>query len=141
MQLTRFTDYSIRVLMHLAVHPGKVSIHEIAGTFHLPQNHLIKVVHRLGQLGYVETSRGKGGGLRLARPAEEINLRDVLESTEKSLSLVECFDKETDQCVLSSGCRLKGIFHHAMQAFLEALGSYTLADAVRNRRELQALLS
>lgn len=141
MQLTRFSDYSLRVLIYLALHRDRwVTIDEIARGYGISQSHLMKVVQQLGQLGYVETLRGRGGGLRLAREPEAIRVGRVVRDTEENLTLVECFDPETDRCAISPACGLQGALARALQSFLATLDEYTLADLVRRRRKLAALL-
>ncbi|MFZ5512063.1 MAG: Rrf2 family transcriptional regulator [Pseudomonadota bacterium] len=130
MQLTRFTDYALRVLIFLA---GKgeelATIGEIARSYDISENHVMKIVHHLGRLGYITTLRGKGGGLRLGRPPEEIRLGDVVRDTEETLSVVECLaEGYAGDCRLLPGCRLKTILSEAQRAFLGHLDRYTLKD-------------
>ncbi|MFM5152814.1 Rrf2 family transcriptional regulator [Aeromonas hydrophila] len=139
MQLTRFTDYALRTLTFLAVQPGDrlSTITEVADTFAISRNHVVKIVHQLGIKGYIETVRGKHGGIRLGRSAVSINLRDVVMDMEHVLCPVDC---KRENCRLSGGCRIQGILRRAMNAFLEVLGEYTLADAVRDPTRLCHLL-
>ena len=140
MHLSLHSDYALRVLMYLVVHEGEqVSIDRIATAFDISANHLVKVVHALGKQGFIETRRGRGGGLRLARDPAAIGLGEVVRSTE-SLALVECFDPATNTCPIDKGCGLKGALGAAMQAFLATLDSYTLADVTRNERTLRRRL-
>src|SRR5436190_17904584 len=105
MQLTRYTDYSLRVLIYLAVHQEELAtIEEIANAYGISRAHLMKIVHQLGLAGYLETTRGRGGGLRLARPPEKIRIGAVVRSTEESMSLVECFDPRTSHCRIEPVC-------------------------------------
>ena len=135
MQLTRYSDYSLRVLMYLALEPDRLStIEEIAGSYDISKAHLMKVVHQLGLRGYVETVRGRRGGLRLARRPEEIRLGDVLRSTEGDMALVECFNPAGSQCAIEPACRLRLVLHDALAAFLAVLDRHTLADLVARRR-------
>ena len=122
MQLTRFTDYALRTLTFLAVQPGDrlSTITEVADTFAISRNHVVKIVHQLGIKGYIETVRGKHGGIRLGRSAVSINLRDVVMDMEHVLCPVDC---KRENCRLSGGCRIQGILRRAMNAFLEVLGS------------------
>ena len=107
MQLTAYTDYSLRVLMYLAVHEDRlVTISEIAAVYDISKNHLMKIVHQLGQEGFVETVRGRGGGLRLGKPASHIVLGHVVRRMEPHFNLVECFDSTTNCCPLTPICRL-----------------------------------
>ncbi|MDA8384466.1 MAG: Rrf2 family transcriptional regulator [Betaproteobacteria bacterium] len=132
MQLTRFTDYSLRVLIYLAAHPARLAtIPEVAAAHRISQNHLMKVVHQLGLQGFIATQRGKGGGMRLARPPEEIRLGDVVRAMEENMALAECFDLGTQGCALLPGCGLKGVLLEARANFLATLDRYTLADIAR----------
>jgi len=141
MRLTTFSDYSLRVLMYLGVHGERLAtIGEVARAYGISENHLVKVVHHLAQRGYVETSRGKGGGMRLARPPEDINVGEVVRGTEESLTLVECFDRATSNCRIEPACVLKGILGRAVEAFFAALDDYTLADLLVTRPKLAKML-
>lgn len=142
MRLTVYTDYALRVLMYVAVRPEeRPTIAAIAASYGISRNHLMKVVFELGRAGYVETLRGKGGGLRLARPAERIVLGEVIRHTEPDLALVPCFDPVNAKCAIMPSCRLRGALHQAQAAFLDVLDGYTLADLVENREQLaEALL-
>lgn len=132
MRLTRFTDYSLRALMYLCVRDGEnSSIAEIARAYAISEHHLTKVIHRLGQLGLVQTTRGRNGGLRLGCPPEEIGLGQVVRQTEEDLALAECFGKGC--CVITGVCELQCVLHEALQSFLQVLDRYTLADLVRPR--------
>jgi len=141
-RLTVYTDYSLRMLMYLAVKGdgGPTTIAEVAGAYGISKAHLNKVAHRLGLAGYVETARGKGGGLRLARPAEEIGLGDVVRRVEPDMALVPCFEPVHAPCPIVPACGLRGALYEARQAFLAVLDRYSLADLVRRRAELGALL-
>jgi len=135
-QLTRYSDYSLRVLIYLALDPERlVTIEEIARSYDISEAHLMKVVHQLGLRGYVETVRGRGGGLRLRRPAEEIGVGDVVRATEGNLALVDCFDPASRRCVIQPACGLRPVFDEALGAFLAVLDGYTLADLVARRRK------
>ena len=141
-RLTVYTDYSLRVLMFLAVKDGGLAtIAEIAKAYGISKNHLMKVVHQLGLAGYVETVRGKGGGLRLARPTQDIVLGEVVRRTEPDMALVACFDPDDTSCTILSGCVLKGVLGEARAAFLAVLDRRTLADLVRPRAALQKVLT
>lgn len=142
MRLTVYTDYALRLLMYLAVHPEpKPTIGEIARSYGVSRNHLMKVAYELGVAGYIETARGKGGGLRLARPPELIGLGAVVRQTEPDLALAPCFDPVNAPCTITPACKLRGALHQAMGAFLGVLDGYTLADLVGNRAALDRLLS
>lgn len=129
MRLTRYSDYSLRMLMYLAVQsPQQGSIAGIAAAYGISENHLTKVAHHLGQLGFIQTTRGRGGGLRLGRAAAAINVGDVVRRTEEDLALVECF--AGGACVITAPCRLRRALGEALAAFLAVLDGYTLADLV-----------
>jgi Rrf2 family transcriptional regulator, nitric oxide-sensitive transcriptional repressor len=141
MRLTTFTDYGLRVLMYLGVHRGRVAtIREIALAHGVSENHLMKVVQDLARRGYVETIRGKGGGLRLARAPETINLADVVRDAEDDDTFVECFDAATSDCRIAPACVLKGALRSALDAFFAALHGYTLADLLAPRTRLARLM-
>jgi len=142
MQLTRYTDYALRVLICLALDPERlVTIEEIARRYRISKAHLMKVVHQLGLRGYVETVRGRGGGLRLARRAEEIRVREVIGWAEESMALVECFEPGESRCLIAPACGLRRVLDEALAAFLEVLDQHTLADLVAPRkRSLSRLL-
>ncbi|KAB1074058.1 Rrf2 family transcriptional regulator [Methylobacterium planeticum] len=127
MRLTRYTDYALRTLIYLGLHePQQSSIAQIARAYGISENHLTKVVHQLGRLGLVRTSRGRGGGLRLGKPPGEIVVGAVVRQTEDDLALVECF--ATGACAITAPCRLKHVLGEALAAFLAVLDRYTLAD-------------
>lgn len=131
MRLTQWTDYTLRVLMYCAATEGRaqpVTITEVAEGYGISRSHLMKIVQQLSALGMLETTRGRGGGMRLMRPASAINIGAVVRATETDFNLVECFDPATNQCRLSSHCRLKGVLGQAMQAYLVVLDGVTLAD-------------
>lgn len=134
MHLTRFTDYSLRVLIYLAVKGEERStIAEIAERFEISRNHLMKVVQDLNHQGYITAIRGKHGGLLLRRPPEAIPLGELVRNTERDLSLVECFG-DNNECVITPACRLKPILAEALGAFLAVLDRYTLADILGPQR-------
>lgn len=141
MRLTAFSDYCLRVLTFVAVREGSlVTIEEIASTYDISRNHLMKVVTRLAQLGYIETVRGKGGGLRLARDPESVGIGTLVRQTEQDLDIVECFQASGSRCVIAPACVLRTALHEALEAFLEVLDRYTLADLVAPRSDLARLL-
>ena len=141
MRLTSFTDYSLRVLMYLAVRTDKnVTISEIATAFRISENHLMKVVHFLGKAELLTSKRGKNGGLALSRPASEIRLGQVVRTTEAKTIPIECFDRHTNKCVITPVCQLKGALLAAVRAFNETLDRYTLADVTGNPQELAKIL-
>ncbi len=140
MRLNLQTDYALRLLMHLAANSsGLVTIAEVASRFRISHAHLMKVAYLLGKAGFVQTIRGRAGGMRLARPASDIGVGDVLRQMEGDIHLVDCFGSAPDACVISRACRLKGVLNEAVEAFLGVLDRYTLADLSANPR-LQALL-
>lgn len=142
MQLTLYSDYSLRVLIYLGLRPRQLcTITEIAEAYGISRNHLVKVVHNLGTLGWIDTARGRGGGMALSRPADQINIGAVVRQTEPGFTLVECFDMTTNSCPLASVCALKGALQAAQAAFLQVLDSYTLADLLKNPNDLMPLLS
>lgn len=141
MRLTAYTDYSLRVLIYLALRPDElVTIAAIARAYRISEHHLMKVVHQLGVAGYIETVRGHGGGMRLAKKPAEIIIGDVVRHTEPDLGLVECF-RAPHSCTIESACALSGILGKALDAFLEVLDGHTLADLVGRRAPLANLLN
>ena len=133
MRLTQWTDYALRVLMYCAAcqqRPQPVTISEVAEKHGISRSHLTKIVQQLAALELLETTRGRGGGLRLMRPASDINLGAVVRATETDFELVECFNAELSTCRLSSHCQLKGVLGRAMQSYLAVLDAVTLADLV-----------
>jgi Rrf2 family transcriptional regulator, nitric oxide-sensitive transcriptional repressor len=129
MQLTLFSDYSLRVLLYLSTHHDRrVPLPEISAAYGISQHHLVKVVQRLVEEGLVESVRGRGGGLRLGRPPRDINVAAVVRMTEPNLTLVECFDARTNACPIDAACGLKAALVRAQNAFFAELERYTLAD-------------
>ena len=129
MRLTDYTDYTLRVLMFCAVHPERpITLAEIAESHSVSKNHLMKIVNDLARQGVLETTRGRGGGLRLMKDARQIRVGDVVRASETDFRLVECFDPDTNRCALSPSCRLKGLFHKALKAYFKELDGMTLAD-------------
>jgi Rrf2 family transcriptional regulator, nitric oxide-sensitive transcriptional repressor len=141
MRLTRFTDYSLRVLMYLGVEPHRrATIAEIANSFEISKHHLTKVVHFLGKAGWLANLRGKGGGLELAQPPEDIVVGRVVRETEGAAVPAECFDEDGGRCLITRVCHLQAVLGEAVSAFYAVLDRYTLADLVHNRRDLSRLL-
>jgi Rrf2 family nitric oxide-sensitive transcriptional repressor len=142
MHLTVFSDYTLRVLMYLALERSRLAtIPEIAAAYGISENHLMKVVHQLARAGVVESVRGKGGGVRLARPPEEIRLGAIVKASEGDAPIVECLsDDDTDTCRITSSCRLKGILVDAFDALYASLDEHTLADLVEKPRRLRQVL-
>lgn len=159
MKLTNYSDYALRSLIYLAVTPkdGKLAnIDDIAQAYDISKSHLTKIIHQLGKLGYIESVRGKGGGIRLAKDPSEINVGQLIRHTESDFGILKCLDDnskntdstislvnistDTNSCVISPACRLKGMFYKAMLAFVAVLDGYTLADVLVNDKELFTLL-
>jgi len=141
MKLRTFTDYSLRVLIHVASAPdGRATIAGIARAFEISESHLVKVVHLLGREGFLLNTRGRGGGLQLARPAAEIDVAQVVRAAEGGDEPAECFRGAGNRCVIAPVCMLSGILAEAMEAFYDVLRKYTLADLVANRGALEAIL-
>ncbi len=139
MQLTLYTDYSLRVLVYLGLkEEGLATITEISDNYEISRNHLVKVVHNLSNNGFIHTVRGKGGGMRLAFAPSDINIGTVVRATENNFNIVECFERDTSSCPLTPVCALKGALKEASRNFLAVLDRYTLADVLVNRDELAA---
>ena len=140
MKLTTFTDYSLRVLIYVAATPdGRATRGEIAKGYGISENHLVKIVHLLGREGILLNTRGRGGGLALARPPREINVGQVVRLTEGGDVPAECFT-EDNPCAIAPVCRLAGVLDEAMKAFYGVLDRYTLADLVHNRPRIASIL-
>lgn len=140
MRLTRFSDNALRCLMTLALEPERpITVHTIAQRMNMSYEHLVKIVQRLAELGYVETVRGRNGGVRLAMAPEDIRLGQLIRQTEENLALVECFDPETNTCPIAPACQLAGVLDDALAAFLAVLDRRTLADTLEPREQLVAL--
>lgn len=132
MRLTTYTDYALRTLMYLAANRDRlVTIQDIADMHGIAKNHLTKVVHQLGLLGVVETVRGRNGGLKLGRDPAQINIGQVVRSTEPDFYMAECFDKNKNVCVLTASCTLKGVLGSATAAYLAVLDGVTLENLIR----------
>ncbi len=131
MHLSLFSDYSLRVLMFAALKGEVFQVDEVTAAYGISRNHLVKVVHNLSKLGYLDTRRGRGGGIRLGRPPEEIRIGKLVRETERQPVVVECFDMATNTCRLAGSCRLKGVLGEALNAFYERLDRQTLADLVK----------
>ncbi len=141
MQLTLYTDYSLRVLLYLGIHKGeKATISEIADYFKISRNHLVKVVHNLANCDYIHTMRGKGGGMYLARAPEEINIGDVIRHTEPNFHIVECYNTQASHCPVVKMCGLIGVLNSALASFFSVLDQYTLADLLKKQDVISAPL-
>ncbi|HCX32598.1 MAG TPA: BadM/Rrf2 family transcriptional regulator [Rhodocyclaceae bacterium] len=142
MRLTTFTDYTLRVLMYLALEPGHLAtVPEIASAYGISENHLVKVVHRLARGGVIESIRGKGGGVRLACDPREIRLGRIVRAAETDAAIVECLAPASNTCRITRACRLAPILLEAFDALYETLDAYTLADLVANRKAIRRALA
>jgi Rrf2 family nitric oxide-sensitive transcriptional repressor len=142
MRLTVFSDYTLRVLMYVALDRTRLAtIPEIAAAYGISENHLMKVVHQLARAGIVESVRGKGGGIRLARAPEEIRLGEIVRTSEGDAPIVDCLSGNPQACRITSSCRLKGILVNAFEALYDSLDEHTLADLVDNPRVLNDMIS
>lgn len=140
MELNQFTDYSLRTLIFVALHDGEISsIKQIAGAFAISENHLVKVVHKLGKLGYLKTIRGRNGGVRLAMQPEAIGVGEVVRAVE-SFGMVECVPPREGTCCLAGVCALQTGLQKATQAFMAELDKLTVADLIGNRAQLSSRL-
>ena len=150
MRLTRFTDYSLRVLIYLGLNGsetsevgcsqgGRATIREISEAYSISRNHLMKVVSNLTRMGYINARRGPGGGITLARSASEINLARVVQDTEDDMNLVECFCGP-DQCIIQPVCQLRKALNEALEAYLKTLRDYSLQDLLKPADDLIPLL-
>ena len=137
MRLTRYTDYSLRVLIHLALNDERLcSIGEIARTYDVSHNHLMKVVNALAHDGFIETVRGRTGGMRLARPADTITVGEVVRKTEEGFQLADC-----SGCALSPACGLTGVLAQGMQAMMAVFDSYKVSDLLADREAMRRLMN
>ena len=140
MRLTLHTDYALRVLIQVGLNDGALTrIGDIAKTFGISKNHLMKIVHDLGQRGYLDNVRGRNGGIRLRRKPQDINVGQVVRDTEDDLDVLGCLG-QTGYCQIERVCVLRGAVRDATSAFLEVLDSYTLADLIRPSKALSSLL-
>lgn len=141
MQLTNFTDYSLRVLLYLGLHPERlVTITEIARAFDISRNHLMKVVNHLAGTGLVKSVRGKSGGIALAEHPASIRIGDVVRLTESHFNLVECFGANAHQCCIFPVCSLKNLLQEGLEQFFAVLNQRTLADLLTHREDYIAVL-
>ncbi|MCP4846480.1 MAG: Rrf2 family transcriptional regulator [Verrucomicrobiaceae bacterium] len=142
MELSLFTDYSLRVLIRAAAckEGERTSAREIAQTFAISYNHVVKVTHHLAKLGYLDTARGRNGGVALSRPASQIGIGEIVRKTE-NFALVECFKTSGNACCISPACKLKRIFAEARDAFLNCLDRYSLDEITSSQATLTLLLS
>ena len=143
MNITRFTDYSLRVLIYLSLHEDELAtIKDVAGCYGISKNHLMKVVQELSAKEYLVATRGKNGGIKLSCPPEQINIGKLVRMIEQDSTLVECFGPD-NQCVITPACQLKRMFAEALESFFQSLERYTLADLVdkTSRNQLNLLLA
>ena len=142
MKLKKYTDYALRVLLFTGMKSSGelASIKEISEVFNISQHHLGKVVFDLNKLELIETVRGRYGGIRLAKPAEEINVGMVVRQLENDFALLDCFDQGERHCVISPGCTLKHALNKALHAFFKVLEEYTIKDLINNENELKELM-
>lgn len=137
MRLTRYTDYAMRVLLYVGARPDRLcSIAEISRAYGISKDHLMKVVHDLGKAGYIATARGRFGGIRLGRPAEEISVGAVVRHTEDGFDLADC-----GRCIIAPACGLTGVLREALAAFMAVLDRYTLDDLLAKRADILELFS
>lgn len=142
MQLTLFTDYTLRTLMYLGSHPDEVvPASRVSEAFGISADHVAKAAKWLTQRGYVRAQRGKTGGLTLARKASSIRIGQLVNETEPHMNLLECFDRDTNRCPITPACKLKKALAEARAAFVAALDVYTLEDLLVNRPQLVQLLA
>ena len=143
MHLTTYSDYSLRVLIYLASkNNGELSnIKEIAEIYDISKNHLMKIIFNMGKMGYIETIRGRNGGVRLAKLPSEINIGEIIRKTEEHFYIVECFEKHNNKCIMTPVCSMKQIFHQALEAFLQVLDQYTLDDIVNQNPLMNGFFS
>ncbi|STX81501.1 DNA-binding transcriptional regulator [Legionella busanensis] len=141
MQLTQFTDYSLRALIYIAIKKGACTIKEITEAYAISSHHMVKIIHNLAKIGLLKTTRGKKGGILMAVEPKTINLGHLIVQLEPHLDLVPCFNKEKTNCCIAPVCKLKSILHDAQRAFMMVLERYTLADVLHNPTELTILLN
>jgi Rrf2 family nitric oxide-sensitive transcriptional repressor len=141
LRLTSYTDYSLRVLIYLATltEDRLVNIKEIAEVYQISKNHLTKVINDLGRLGFIETVRGRNGGVMLALDPQEINIGEVIQKTEDDFYMVQCFDPTNIGCIISPACKLKHVLNKAVSSYIAVLEEYSLADIIENKEELQQI--
>lgn len=141
MRMTLHTDYALRMLIYLATgRDSQSTVNDIAQTYGLSRNHLLKVALNLKNMGLVSTSRGRAGGIRLALPPDRINIGKLVRGLEDDLAVVECMRADGGACVISPACRLKGVVREALNAYLAVFDEYSLADLVVNGESLRLLL-
>ena len=142
MRLTQFTDYSLRVLIYLALRSNeRTTIDQLTNAYDVSRHHIRSVVHHLAKLGYIDSTQGKGGGVTLALKPEQISIREIVENTENDFHIVECFNPEGNSCPIEPLCVLKQALSEASKQFLQTLEDYTIADLIKNKKtQLSGLL-
>lgn len=140
MRLTHQTNYAIRMMMFCDANEGLSKVGEIAKFYDLPEKFLFKILQVLTANNLIETVRGRGGGIRLAQPAKDIRLGNIIRSVEENFALSECFEQGETNCPLISGCGLSQALSRALKAFFDVLNEYTLADLTNNERNIRVLL-
>lgn len=141
MRLTRQTNYAVRILMYCAADAENLSrIPDIAKSYSVSELFLFKILQPLAKAGIMETVRGRNGGVRLARPADQITLLDVVKTTEENFAMAECFDNDASECPLVNSCALNSALRRALNAFFDVLSEYTIDDLVKARPDINALL-
>ena len=140
MHLTHYTNYALRILMYLNLGQGPARIADIAARHHISKPHLVKIVHQLGQAGYLVTTRGRGGGIKLAKNAHDISVGEIVRLTEDHMNLVECFGQVETPCKIKSVCRLRKTFARALDAFFKEIDAVSIADISSNKRALKDAL-
>lgn len=141
MQLTQFTDYSLRALIYIALRKDLCTINDIAHAYAISSNHLLKIIHNLSKMGVIKTIRGKSGGIMMAQNPSDINLGELVMKLEPHFDLVPCFNKEKANCCIAPACKLKRILFEAKERFLMVLNQYTLSDILDNQEALKGLLA
>ncbi|WP_454784377.1 Rrf2 family transcriptional regulator [Legionella sp. WA2024007413] len=140
MQLTQFTDYSLRALIYIALKQNTCTINDIASAYAISHNHLIKIIHNLSKMGIIKTIRGKNGGIIMAENPAEINLKTLVLKLEPHFDLVPCFNQDKANCCIAPTCKLRKILLEAQKAFFEVLEQFSLEDIIQNKIELYPLL-
>ena len=141
MQLTQFTDYSLRALIYITLRNESCTIRDITEAYGISNNHMVKIIHNLSKLNLIKTIRGKNGGILMASQPETINLGQLVAQLEPHFDLVPCFNKVKANCCIAPECKLKSVLHEAQAAFMGILARYTLADVLHNKPELSVLLN
>ncbi len=140
MQLTQFTDYALRALIFIALKNKICTITEISEAYGISRHHLVKIIHKLGKIGVIKTTRGSQGGIELNYPASQINLGELVKKTEPNFYLVECFDPKNKGCCIAPVCKLKQILNQANKDFINTLSQYSLEDIISNKDQLKNYL-